>query len=541
MAEVYLFGHKNPDTDSICSSIAYEELKNQISSGRHVACRLGELNNETAWVLDRFHTPAPPLIHDVYPQIRDTQYYPFTALSKDDTIRKSWDLMKGQGLSLAPVVDKGGRMAGIVSTQDITEAYMDLVEPDFLSAYQITVGKIAETLHAQVICGQPAERDIPARFFLYSHASQSIAAKDLLLANDDMDFITGCLDSPARYLIISGRFSYDDMEAIRRLGELRGKVVLYTPESAFAVTRLIAQAIPVCNVMKSKDIVAFQPNNTIDDVMEVMLQQRHRYFPVVDLNYRPLGLISRQHLITYKRKQVILMDHNEKHQTVDGIDEAEILEILDHHRLGDIQTGRPLFVNCKAVGATCTIVAEQYFLHGITPRPEIAGLMLSAIISDTLLFRSPTCTDTDKETARKLAELCEVDIYEYGQEMLKSGASLMGLTPEKILKNDAKQYEIGKYKIHTCQILTTDLDQLLAQAAKIEAEALALCKKNGYDGVVLMVTDFIRYGSELMVFGDEREALASALGFEGRQREFLDGVVSRKSQVFPKLVLNLQK
>lgn len=539
MPDIYIFGHKNPDTDSICSAVAYEYLKNKISGKTHIACRLGEINKETEYVLARFNVQVPPLMHDVHPQIRDTQYYPVVPLEKGDTISHAWNLMKESSLTLAPVVENGV-MTGIVSTQDITEAYMELVNPSFTSEYSISVGKIAETLAARIICGEPSENDIPSRVVIFSNSGDKPQSRDLLLCADDEDAVWRCLDSAAKYIIISGNFSYNDIERIKKTGEQRRKIIIYTGNAVFAITRMIAQALPVGSVMKSENIIAFRPNSSIDDVAEIMLANRHRYFPVVDVNYAPLGLISRRQLMTYKRKQVILVDHNEMGQTAEGIEKAEILEIIDHHRLGDIQTGSPLFMNCRAVGSTCSIVAEQYFLNNVTPPKNMAGIMLSAIISDTLLLRSPTCTAADRDIAEKLAEICGVDMYEYGYEMLKAGAATEKLSPERILQNDAKPYEIGCYKIHTCQVLTTDIDTVKAYTRELERGAAQLCMKFSLSGVVVIITDFIRYGSEILVFGNEKEIISEALGItEGEG--FMDGVMSRKSQIIPRLVLNLPK
>ena len=541
MSEVYIFGHKSPDTDSICAAIAYEELKNKTEENNYIACRIGSINKETQYVLDKFGVTKPPLIEDVYPQIRDAQYYPVVPLKETDTIKTAWHRMKETELTLVPVVDGEGIMSGIVSSQDITEAYIELVDPCFLKTYSISMKDVSDTLGAQVLCGNPTDGDIPEQFVVYNHLGQHIHAGDLMVAGSDVRCVNECIDSIARYIIISGNFSYSEIEKIKELGNLRGKTVIYINESIFAITRIIAQALPVKSVMKQHDIVAFSPNGKIDDAAELMLRHRYRYFPVVDALYRPLGLISRRHLLTYKQKQVILVDHNEKGQTADGIEKSAILEIVDHHRLGDLQTGKPLFVNCKAVGSTCTIVAEQFKLKGIEPTEKTAALMLSAIISDTLLFRSPTCTQQDKETAEYLAQICGLPLYEYGQEMLRAGASIDSYTDDDIIHNDSKLYEIGRYKISTCQILTTDISNVLCRLGGIEAAAHEYAARKGFDCILLIATDFIRYGSQIFAFGNESQKILEALGVSDDKSAFLDGVISRKSQIIPQLVLNLRK
>lgn len=541
MSEIYIFGHKSPDTDSICAAIAYEELKNQIDENTHVACRLGSINRETEYVLNKFGVTKPPLIADVNPQIRDAQYYPVVPLKETDTIKNAWHRMKETELTLVPVIDNEGIMTGIVSSQDITEAYIELVDPCFLKTYSISMKDVADTLGAQVLCGNSTSEDVPEKLVIYNHPRKHIHAGDLVIAGSDVRSVNECIDSIARYIIISGNFSYSEIEKIKELGNLRGKTVLYINESIFAITRIIAQALPVKSVMKQKDIVAFSPNSKIDDVSELMLRHRYRYFPVVDALYRPLGLISRRHLLTYKQKQVILVDHNEKGQTADGIEKSAILEIVDHHRLGDLQTGKPLFINCKAVGSTCTIVAEQFKLNGIVPTEKTAALMLSAIISDTLLFRSPTCTQQDKETAEYLAEICGLSLYDYGQELLRAGASIDNYTDEDIIHNDSKLYEIGRYRISTCQILTTDISNVLCRLDGIKEAAEEFAAKKGYDCVLLIATDFIRYGSQIFAFGNENKKVLEALGADNAENTFLDGVISRKSQIIPQLVLNLRK
>ena len=310
MSEVYIFGHKSPDTDSICAAIAYEELKNKTEENNYIACRIGSINKETQYVLDKFGVTKPPLIEDVYPQIRDAQYYPVVPLKETDTIKTAWHRMKETELTLVPVVDGEGIMSGIVSSQDITEAYIELVDPCFLKTYSISMKDVSDTLGAQVLCGNPTDGDIPEQFVVYNHLGQHIHAGDLMVAGSDVRCVNECIDSIARYIIISGNFSYSEIEKIKELGNLRGKTVIYINESIFAITRIIAQALPVKSVMKQHDIVAFSPNGKIDDAAELMLRHRYRYFPVVDALYRPLGLISRRHLLTYKQKQVILVDHN---------------------------------------------------------------------------------------------------------------------------------------------------------------------------------------------------------------------------------------
>ncbi len=541
MSEVYIFGHKNPDTDSICAAIAYEELKNSLSDGKtYVACRLGDINRETDYILKKFNIPKPLKIEDVNPQVRDAEYDKSVSVMPDDTISSAWKAMREDALTLIPVTNEDGTMAGIISSQDITEAYMELADPCFLKRHSINIKQIVEALNADVICGKPSRTDIPDRVMIFDNPLKSTGKDNLLLVGDDEADVNAALENTAKYIVLSGNFTDSDMGKIKRRGEERDKIVLFSGESLFALVRMIAQALPVRSVMTKEDIIQFRPNSRIDDVMEIMLKYRHRYFPVVDLNRRPLGLISRRHLITYRRKQVILVDHNETGQTAEGIDKADILEIIDHHRLGDLQTGGPIFINCKAVGATSTIIAEEFFLKGIEPTKKTAALLLSAIISDTLLFRSPTCTPRDRETAHRLAGIAGLDVYEYGQEMLKEGASIKQFTPEEILRNDAKQYEIGKYKIHTCQILTTDISEVYSIKDKIETAAEGMITKQSLSGILFIVTDFFRQGSEIMIFGPEKEAISFAMGFEGETSRFEEGVMSRKSQVIPRLVMNFR-
>ena len=537
MPVTYIFGHKSPDTDAICSAIANSEFKNHQGDAEYVPCRLSDINAETDYVLKRFGAEQPQMIRHVLPQVSDTSFHPAPTIKAGDTIQHAWQLMREYNFSLLPVVDEEGRLSGIVSSRDITQAYINLDGADFIQRFGVSIGTIASVIGAQILCGEPEPSHVPSGLSIWGQ-SEILPEYMAIVAGSAASCIR-CINSPASYIIVSGAYSYEDIQQMTKAAAERGKILLYTGENLFYISRTIFQALPVQSVYKSDDIILFYPNSTIDDVREIMLETRHRYFPIIDMENRPLGLLSRRHLLTYRPKNVILVDHNERAQSVSGIDQANILEILDHHRLGDIQTGTPLFITCSPVGSTCTLVAKKFVDEDIAPTKSTAALLLSGILSDTLLFLSPTSTDLDRDMAQRMAEICGLDIHEYGNEMLRVGDDIKDIPFDMILKKDVKQYEIGKHKLYVSQVFTTDIAYLEENADQLEKRAEKMATEMGYSAIILIATDYLRQGSQLFIFGPLKKRVCQALDLQ--KNRFIPSIMSRKNQIIPKLVLHLSR
>lgn len=544
MDKVFVIGHKNPDSDSICAAIGYAAFKKKLGKENYVPCRIGEINDETKYILDYFKVDPPLFIENVKPQVSDMDYYTVDIIPQDMTIKGAWEIIRDKGHTLLPVRDQNNLFKGIVSVSDITQTYIALKDNDFLERYNVEISSIIEVLEAHVLWGEELIKKTAGRLFIYHNItwSDAIAIKnnDLILVAGNISNVIESMEYDSNYIFVVGNLKEKDEEVLAQYASIKNKAIIKVEHDLLSVIRLISQCISVKEIMKTEKIIYFYDNEYIDQIKDIMLESRHRYFPVIDYNRNVVGVISRKQLLTYRKKKVVLIDHNETSQTVKGIDQAEILEIIDHHRLGDIQTGNPIFVRNVPVGSSSTIVANMYFENNLKPDREIAGLLCAAIISDTLLFKSPTCTTVDIETANLLAEIADIDINTFGYEMLKAGASIVKKTPVEILMNDIKEYNLGKYRFSVSQINTMDLGELDDKREQLKELMKEKAENGKYDAVLLMVTDLLRQGSELIFEGPEVDRIRTAFGIEDEKKSvFLEGVVSRKKQIIPRLAMNI--
>lgn len=539
---VYITGHKNPDTDSICSSIAYAELKRRLGV-RAVPVRIGGINRETAFVLDHFGVSEPEFLKTVKTQVSDLDLDVIPPVSEDISLKTAWNIMQKNNRQVLPVADDEGKLLGIISLSDITNSYMAAQGNNVLLKSRTPLRNVTETLNARLVCGNIDDAFHSAgKVVIATMAPDSlepfIEKGDIVLVGNRKDSQLKVVKAGVSCLIetCGGHVDKDVLELAAR----SGCVVMETNHDTFTAARLINQSIPVGYVMTRKNLVCFNLHDFIDSIRDRMLQTRYRSYPIVDDDGAVCGFVYRYHLISPRRKKVILLDHNEVSQTVDGIDEAEILEIIDHHRIGDIQTGSPIYFRNDTVGSTATLIASMYFENGIRPPKEIAGILCAAVLSDTLNLKSPTTTYQDRETARKLAEIADLDTDAFAAQMFQAGSSLAGMDPDQILGSDFKDYNLGRYKVGIGQINSSD-----PNIGELESGLLAHMEKvqqqNNYGLLLLLVTDIVKEGSYLLYTGKERELIRSAFGVEPNgSAVYLKGVVSRKKQVVPLLTAAIQ-
>lgn len=540
---VYITGHRNPDTDSVCSVIAYSELKKKLGV-KAVPKRLGDINRETEFVLQHFGVDLPGFLYTVKTQVSDLNIDVVFPVSPDISVKTAWTLMKKNNIKTIPVVDENERLLGVVTLSDITNKYMDAMDNNTIASTKTSLRNIVETLNAKLVCGTQEDFKTTGKVVVAAASPDELKSfiekGDIVITGNRLDSQLKSIESGANCLIITCGGSVEK-EVFDSACE-KMCVIMTTPVDTFTAARLINQSIPVGSIMTRESLIKFNIDDFIDDIKDKMLKTRYRSYPVVDDSNRIKGLISRYHLISQRKKKVILLDHNEKSQTVNGIEEAEILEIIDHHRLGDIQTVNPIFFKNEPVGSTSTIIANMYFEMGIKPSRSIAGILCAAIVSDTIKFKSPTSTYTDRISAEKLAEIAGVDIEEFSFRMFREGSSLQGKTPGEIFYQDFKEYVFGKHKIGIGQVYTMDTEKLAEIKPSLIEFMDNLCKDKSYDLLMLFVTDILNQASEVFFAGAEKEIIARAFNVTiGENSVFLPGVVSRKKQVIPSISIAMEK
>ncbi|HCL4438222.1 inorganic pyrophosphatase [Clostridium botulinum] len=534
---IYITGHRNPDSDSICASLGYADLKKQLGYNNIISGRLGELNNETKFVLDYFNVKSPTLIDTVKTQVSDLDIDKVTPISKDLSLKKAWIIMKENNVKTLPVQDEEGKLIGLASLSNISSTYMGVWQKDILAKSNANIEDIIDTLNANIAYKKEDKQRFTGNLVVAAMEAKDIKnyikEGDIVILGNRDDVQEAALDCKAHLLVVTGSHKVSDK--ILSKAKNLGCSILVSEEDTFTISVLITQSIPVSYIMTSSDIMSFKLSDFVEDVKEVMLKTRFRSYPVVDHNNKIVGTISRYHLISPKKKKVILVDHNEIGQSVPGLEEAEIMEIIDHHRIGGVNTASPIFFRNQPVGSTSTIIANMFFENNITPSKEIAGVLASAIISDTLLFKSPTSTELDKTILDKLAKIAEIDPKSYSVEMFKAGTSLKGKTVEGLFHEDFKNFTIGGGKIGVSQVSTMDpssFDPLKEDMLNLMESKV---KKEGYEGLVLVLTDLLKEGSFIYVIGPKKEIIASAFGksLDKNSSLYAEGVLSRKKQVIP--------
>ncbi|MCI8321108.1 MAG: putative manganese-dependent inorganic diphosphatase [Dorea sp.] len=542
--KVYIVGHKNPDTDSVCSAIAYAELKKKITGDDYVAKRAGQINEETHYVLKKFKVDAPGLLQNVKLQVKDMDIHKIDGVAPNVSIRDTWEKMKENHVKTLPVL-KDEELVGVISTGDIATSYMDVYDNRELSSARTQYKNIIDTLDGKLISGNEHGCFTTGKVTVGASndelMKEFIEKDDLVILGNRPEAQACAVNIDASCMVVCQDAKVSP-ELIKKAEE-QSIVIISTPHDTYTVARLINQSIPVKHFMSKGPLVTFRMNDYVDDIKEKMTKNKFRDFPILDRHGRFRGFISRRRFLNVKKKQVILVDHNEKSQAVDGIEEADIVEIIDHHRLGSIETMGPVFFRNQPVGCTATIITQMYEEAGVEIPADIAGLLCCAIISDTLLFRSPTCTAVDEKTAKKLAKLAKLDMEAISMEMFNAGSSLKGKSAQDILFQDFKQFTVGDTVFGVGQINSMNKEELTEIKEMLSSYLPKALESGKMEMIYFMLTDILNESTELLCCGrGARDSIISAFDLpEDTERMILKGVVSRKKQLIPTLVASLQQ
>lgn len=539
--KVWVVGHKNPDTDSICAAISYAYLKNQSGDKKtYVAKRAGAVNEETRYVLERFGVEEPPLVTYAGAQIKDINIRKTAGVSNQISLKRAWELMKKLEVVTLPVTNQFGKLEGVIVTKDIAMSYMDVLDNCVLSKARTQYKTIAETIDGEVYAGNEHAHFVRGKVVIATsnpeYMADYIEDDDLVILGDREEAQMQAIRSNASCIIIGG--GLEVAEEVKKLAEKRDCVIITTPFDTFSVARLINQSMPIKQYMTRRELVTFDIDDYVDDVKDVMSRVRHRDFPVLGSNGNYVGMISRRNLMNMQKKQIILVDHNEKSQAVDGIGEAEILEIIDHHRLGSLETVSPVYFRNQPLGCTSTIIYQMYQEQRVEIPKEIAGLLLSAIISDTLMFRSPTCTPFDKGVAKRLAEIADVDIEDHAKKMFRAGSDFKNKTTEEIFYQDFKIFHTEDCDFGVAQISAMSGEELEQIGEQLRPFLPQVLGEKRLNMVYVMLTDILEESSKIIFAGEDAgKILAHAFKKqEDADGILLDGIISRKKQMIPTLM-----
>lgn len=546
-----VIGHKNPDTDSICSAICYANLKRILTGEKFTPARAGHVNSETQYVLDYFGVEAPELIENVRTQVKDIEIRETAGVQKNISLKKAWNLMQDNTVVTLPAVTEDNILEGLITVGDITRSYMNVYDSSILSKACTQYSNILETLEGALVVGDENAYFDQGKVLVAAANPDMmeyyIEKNDLVILGNRYESQLCAIEMEASCIIVCEGAGVS--MTIKKLAQERGCTVLTTPYDTYTAARLINQSMPISYFMTREHLITFESDDYIDEIRDVMANKRHRDFPILDKDGRYLGMISRRNLLGAKGKRVVLVDHNEKNQAVAGIENAEIMEIIDHHRLGTIQTMSPVFFRNQPLGCTATIIYQMYQEVGVKVEPKIAGLLCSAIVSDTLLFRSPTCTPMDEMAARSLAEIAGIEIEKYAMEMFGAGSNLKGKSDEEIFYQDFKRFTSGKIAIGVGQITSLNGDELESIRPRVIHYMENARQENSLDLVFFMLTNILTESTDLICEGNGALQLAEkAFHTEpdesGEQTEplvRLPGVVSRKKQLIPALMLAEQE
>ena len=541
---VYIIGHKNPETDSICSALAYAYLKNTLEGGGYIAARAGQLNQETQYVLNYFQAEAPVYVADVMTQVKDIEIRKTEGVQSNLSLKQAWNLMRRIGAVTLPIT-KDQKIEGLITIGDIATSYMDVLDSKILAQANTQYRNIIDTLEGTILVGSAEDYYNKGKVLIAAAnpdlMEDYIEEGDLVILGNRYESQLCAIEMRAGCIIVCEGAKVS--MTIKKLAQEHHCVVISTPHDTFTAARLINQSMPIRYFMKSDNLTIFNVNEKTDDIKEIMGQKRYRDFPIVDKDDNYIGMISRRNLLNLKRKQVIMVDHNEESQAVDGIDHAEILEIIDHHRLGTLETMSPVFFRNQPLGCTATIMYQMYQERGVEIPKKIAGLLCSAIISDTLMFRSPTCTAIDKSAAEHLAQIAGIDIEDLAIDMFSAGSNLGSRTAEEIFYQDFKRFDVGNVEFGVGQINSMNAVELEEIREKLIPYLPVAHRESGLNMIFFMLTNIIKESTELLCYGPNSDTLvkeAFQLPDDGDSYE-LKGLVSRKKQLIPSLAGMIQQ
>ena len=540
--KIFVIGHKNPDTDSICSAIAYCDIKNRTTQdSKYIAKRAGQINEETEYVLNRFGVQPPGYLSNIGTQVKDMDIRLSPEANKSMSLKNAWDLMQENSIVSLPIREKDGTLEGLITIGDIAKTYMDTTDSYLLSRARTQYQRIAETIGGKVIEGNAHGYFIQGKIMVATanpdKMKEYVEENDMVIMGNREEDHLQAIEQNVSCIIVG--MGIEVTEKVLKLAHEKDIVIISSPYDTFTISRLINQSIPVKYIMKTDNLVTFNTEDFTDDIQEVMIKHRHRAFPVINKKGKCIGTISRRNFLDMHRKKVVLVDHNEKDQAVDNIDKADIMEIIDHHKLGTLQTMQPISFRNQPVGCTGTIMYQMYGEQKLEIPPKIAGLLCAAIISDTLMFRSPTCTLQDKIAASALALIADLKIEEFAREMFKAGSNLKDKSPEEIFYQDYKKFIAeGDICFGVGQISSMDADELREIKERLIPFMVSECGRHGVSRVYFMLTDIMEQSTELLFYGEGSEEMAvNAFKIEPKDGTiYLKGVVSRKKQLIPPLM-----
>ena len=544
--KVVVIGHRNPDTDSICSAIAYAELKNKTSDLVCEPRRAGKMNQETEFVLKKFGVKPPRMCTDVNPKIRDVDYREMPGIPGSTSLRKAWEIMRDQKIDTLPVTSADNELEGVITVKDIATANMDVFDTEILAKSKTSYKNILETLDGTMVVGSEDAVCATGRIRIGTATPEMLESTvekgDIVILTNRYESQLCAIEKEAALLIICNGSKVG--RTIQRIAEETGVAIMTTPEDTYAVGKLISQCAPISYYMTRSDIMKFTLVTPVADVTRVMAKVRHRYFPILDEDGKYCGMVSRRNIINLQKRRIILVDHNEATQAVEGFDQAEILEIIDHHRIGSLETSGPVYFRNQPVGCTATIITQMYDENGVKIPQKTAGLLLAAILSDTLVFRSPTCTPLDEATAKRLAKIAGVEINTFANEMFEAGEKLDGKTAEEVFLQDFKVFMCGDIRFGVAQGSYMTRKNLLAAEALLKPYLEEARNKQNVEDIYMLLTDVPKEESVVISSGRyAAEVLAD--GFETQPADdgsfTLPGVVSRKKQFIPALMTAYQE
>ena len=544
--KVVVIGHRNPDTDSICSAIAYAELKNKTSDLVCEPRRAGKMNQETEFVLKKFGVKPPRMCTDVNPKIRDVDYREMPGIPGSTSLRKAWEIMRDKQIDTLPVTSPDNELEGVITVKDIATANMDVFDTGILAKSQTTYRNILETLGGTMVVGREDDVCTTGHIRIGTATPEmlenTVEKGDIVILTNRYESQLCAIEKEASLLIICNGAKVG--RTIQRIAEETGVAIMTAPCDTYAAGKLMSQCAPISYYMTRDDIMKFTLVTPVADVTRVMAKVRHRYFPILDEDGKYCGMVSRRNIIALRKRRIILVDHNEATQAVEGFDQAEILEIIDHHRIGSLETSGPVYFRNQPVGCTATIITQMYDENGVEIRPQIAGLLLAAILSDTLVFRSPTCTPVDVSTANRLAKIAGVEIDAFASEMFEAGEKLDGKTPEEVFLQDFKVFMCGDVRFGVAQGSYMTRKNLKAAQKLLTPYLPEACGKQNVEDLYMLLTDVPKEESVVICTGRHADEMLRS-GFEKEPEEdgswVLPGVVSRKKQFIPALMSAYQE
>ena len=546
---VWVVGHKNPDTDSICAAIAYADLKNRLEerdfadtkvSYEFIPKRAGDINAETEYVLSYFNVEPPQYISDVGTQMKDIAYRKIEGARSHISMKKAWEMMKNLKIVTLPIVNSVNKLEGIIVTGDIAESYMDVYDNYILSKARTQYKNIMETLEGQMITGNEHGHFLNGKVVVATDSTlsteQLLERDDLLIVGDNEELQLASIKAGCSCIVITNGIRVTNL-VIKRAEE-NEVVIITTPYDSFTVARLINQSMPIKYFMTKNNIISYELDDFVTDVKNSTSKIRHRYFPILDEEQNYVGMFSPRNLLNAQKKQIILVDHNEKSQAVNNVEEAEILEIIDHHRLGTLETIAPVYFRNQPLGCTSTIIYQMYQEKGIEIPIKIAGLLCAAIVSDTLMFRSPTCTAIDRMAAERLAEIADVNIETFAYHMFEAASDFESKTEEEILNQDFKIFYSGDASVGVSQVTAMGYLELEKVGKRIRNQLVQMRGEKNVDLLFIMLTDILNESTELLFYGDDAESLVKHAFHKETEGDsvVLRGVVSRKKQLIPALM-----